>query len=609
MRRFRTTQPLPLIFLALVASCQDSEESRNNPLDAGGGNWAPPTVSITNKQDTLFVDSSRVHLIAHGASANSKIARYRWDLNETILDSVTDSVWHPRTGLPEGTYAVRVWAVDANGLVSLKSDSIRFRVYDQPPVLATVRDTSLLTGQSWSVTLDASDLDGTVTQYLFDTAGGHWDSSAAKPTLCLTSTNPGSRKILWKARDDLGKVTLDSFTVSFLADQPVPVPVRDSALSASATLSVQLTAHPLSGGSAVAMYRWSVDGGTTWDSSATGGLSLSNGNGGTKTVLWNARNTAGNLSASNTFVVSFVPAPTIASLQIDSLLGDWTGTTGTVKANWSGSVPGFAGEGVTWTLRFGLAGALETVYQGTGVSWSKPGIDSGKTYQYELVGRNRFGDSVYVSRNVLTKFHVVPVASDSIPWNASIEYGILSDIRDNQSYYTVKIGSQTWMAQNLNYRQTLGTNDTFGISMSLKKGATAGRYYSWTEAMQLPKGFESIQWTGALPRQGICPAGWHIPSALEWSQISSLDLLAATKDIISSHDSLVANGNSIDTIKIIVTVPGRKDPYGFRSMLLFEHPSCAINCVPMFAKYWEAEWKAATSIGAGVFASIRCVKD
>ena len=33
--------------------------------------------------------------------------------------------------------------------------------------------------------------------------------------------------------------------------------------------------------------------------------------------------------------------------------------------------------------------------------------------------------------------------------------------------------------------------------------------------------FNTNVWGGALPRQGICPAGWHVPSDAEWGTLVS----------------------------------------------------------------------------------------
>jgi len=93
------------------------------------------------------------------------------------------------------------------------------------------------------------------------------------------------------------------------------------------------------------------------------------------------------------------------------------------------------------------------------------------------------------------------------PWNKSIAYGILIDARDHQSYRTVTIGSQTWMAENLDYDSS---------STRKKSGYPRGNKYAWTTAMQIDPAYRNGYWPGSGRVQGICPAGWHVPSADEW---------------------------------------------------------------------------------------------
>ena len=81
------------------------------------------------------------------------------------------------------------------------------------------------------------------------------------------------------------------------------------------------------------------------------------------------------------------------------------------------------------------------------------------------------------------------VSATGIPW--------MQDSRDGKYYRTVDIGTQVWMAENLNYE----TNSSF-VDSSFP-AAVYGRFYTWIDANM------------------ICPSGWHLPSDVEWSTLEN----------------------------------------------------------------------------------------
>ncbi len=92
-----------------------------------------------------------------------------------------------------------------------------------------------------------------------------------------------------------------------------------------------------------------------------------------------------------------------------------------------------------------------------------------------------------------------------------------ADSSDNKNYKTVKIGSQTWMAENLNDNidgSVCYNNDNSNCDKY-------GRLYDWAAAMNLSSSCNSAYCRSKIgaKHRGICPAGFHIPTDAEWSAL------------------------------------------------------------------------------------------
>jgi uncharacterized protein (TIGR02145 family) len=91
-----------------------------------------------------------------------------------------------------------------------------------------------------------------------------------------------------------------------------------------------------------------------------------------------------------------------------------------------------------------------------------------------------------------------------------------TDLRDGQTYNTVLIGEQCWMAENINIGEMLlgssgqtnnGVIEKYCYDNDTTNCDEYGGIYNWNEAMQ---------YTTTSGEQGVCPDGWHIPTDHEW---------------------------------------------------------------------------------------------
>jgi len=97
--------------------------------------------------------------------------------------------------------------------------------------------------------------------------------------------------------------------------------------------------------------------------------------------------------------------------------------------------------------------------------------------------------------------------------NPDISYGEMMDTRDGQVYKTVVIGTQTWMAENLNYK----VDSSWCYNNSTDSCSKYGRLYEWASAMAVDAIYNGAILGDSINHQGACPAGWHISTDAEWT--------------------------------------------------------------------------------------------
>jgi uncharacterized protein (TIGR02145 family) len=214
--------------------------------------------------------------------------------------------------------------------------------------------------------------------------------------------------------------------------------------------------------------------------------------------------------------------------------------------------------------------------------------------------------------------------------------GTFIDERDNHVYKWVKIGNQIWMAENLAYLPAVvgpGTRSTTtsyyyvygynGTNVSEAKATsdytTYGVLYNWPAAMA-GSASSTANPSGVL---GVCPAGWHLPSDAEWTELTDyLGGLSVAggklKEIGTSHWYSPNNGATNETGFSalpggVVSNPTPPDNLGFRQITSTGYwwsASEVSNNVAWSPRmsYYDAEvgrFQTAKHYGL----SVRCVKE
>jgi uncharacterized protein (TIGR02145 family) len=116
------------------------------------------------------------------------------------------------------------------------------------------------------------------------------------------------------------------------------------------------------------------------------------------------------------------------------------------------------------------------------------------------------------------------------PSSSSVaQSGTFTDARDGLTYKWVKIGTQTWMAENLSFASSTG-NKVFLCNLAtviyVETSSCQGIFrmdgflYDWAAATGQTS--NTTLYTNVPEKfRGICPVGWHLPSDAEWNTLAT----------------------------------------------------------------------------------------
>ncbi len=556
LNKVRIISSIIVIFLMTIilfpSSCKKEEEKimkvRNDSISA--------VAIITARAHAAVIDIGQ-GITQHGHCWST-------NLEPTVYDSKTENGQVNSAGpfisnltglLPGSKYYVKAYVQNAGNIV-YGADKLSFTTLSAGLPVVTTGTAGNLTTNSATVT---GNLDSPGPGISSVTDHGHcWSSETATPTIenntitqlgpkdttgsfesILAALAPGTLYYV-RAYATNSSGTSYGATVSFNTVQ-----VNNSPTVTTATVSSVTATSAVCGGNVTA------DGGATvtargvcWntagnpavtDSKTTDGSGIgsftSSISGLSANTLYYVRAYATNSAGTGygneeTFTTSVAAVlPTVVTSSVFELFTDGATILGQVSADGGSAV---IARGVCWKTAGDPTITDNIVPGGSGLgnfSCTITGLAPNSIYSVNTYATNSVGTSYGSPMNFQT------LSDDpNANWKNGDDW---IDTRDDQVYGTVKIGSQVWMTDNLNYGTRINGTMNMSNDGNVQKYCydddnlycdIYGGLYQWDEVM----GYTTVE-----SAQGICPSGWHVPSDGEWKELEmALGMSSAAADSI-----------------------------------------------------------------------------
>jgi len=335
------------------------------------------------------------------------------------------------------------------------------------------------TGFSWTVTL----ISGNITGFSADSG------TVIAQTLLSPGTDSGL--VVYHIVPEIGTCVGDTanFSVTVTPADSVMVSITVSEDTVCDGTSVTCNAFAVNGGT-IPSYQWQVNGINT-GSNSNGFTYIPSNNDVVSCILTSYEPcTSGNPASSNPIIMLVGESPVVT---LRSCFDTIT-TTNAKPIHLKGGIPlggTYSGPGVDQ-----ITGNFNPAMAGVG----------SKTISYSYT--NQYNCSNNATKTISVINPAPLTCGDS-----------LTDIRDNEKYPTIQIGSQCWLAVNLNYGVQIPG------SQNQRDNCIAEKYLQPPPGLPQPGEGSVYQWDELMQyddtpgSQGLCPPGWHVPSEADWQML------------------------------------------------------------------------------------------
>jgi len=444
----------------------------------------PPRVHVISSNNTPICSGNTINLVANPTGGTYPLT-YFWSGPGAFISTLQNpSLANAIPGM--GGY-YRVTVTDAQGCVAIDSTHVVVNPIPLPVITGPsnacsnssgniYRTQTGMTGYVWSVSAGGTITDGG--NAISDTATIIWNTAGIQTVSVNYSNTNGCTAF-----------SPTSYGVTITPSLPVSVSISVSNNPVCSGIPVTFTAIQENGG-ITPSYQWKVNGINAGTNNSTYSYTPNNNDIVTCIMTSDASCASGNPATSDSITMLFGSIPIVTFVPCF----DTITTIGARPIKLKGGIP------------------LGGIYSGSGVN-SSTGIFDPTTAGFgtKVITYAYTNSALCTASNNL---HIIvqstPVFTCGNP---------LTDIRDNKLYPTILIGSQCWLASNLNYGTAITSSQDQRDNCVAEKYCynddpincnNQGGLYQWDELMQ---------YDDTPSDQGFCPPGWHIPTENDWNTL------------------------------------------------------------------------------------------